>query len=109
MMKAKRLTHITTLRFRRWCRKGYAAFCSLGRKVSIGCLHVDLCNQSLNKQTQLCFGNLFEFHNESLDEALSDLLPDGLSAFLLQPVSTVTMPEASASVMDLCVHIGYVL
>lgn len=98
-MKTRRLTHSVTLRFRRWCRKGYAAFSSLGQKVSIGCLRADLCNRSLSKQTHVCaLDKLSEFDKEPLDEALFDSLPDGLSAFLLQPVSNVTEVPSSFSV-----------
>lgn len=39
-----------TLRFRRWSRKAYAAFASIGRCVSIGCLRKSVADSSLSKQ-----------------------------------------------------------
>ena len=42
--------HRPTLRFRRWSRKAYAAFVSIGRCVTIGCLCKGVANCSLSKQ-----------------------------------------------------------
>lgn len=39
-----------TLRFRKWSRKAYAAFASLGRCVTIGCLSKSVADSSLKKQ-----------------------------------------------------------
>lgn len=39
-----------TLRFRRWSRKRYAAFCSVGRVVSIGQVKKSITDASLGKQ-----------------------------------------------------------
>lgn len=39
-----------TLRFRQWSRKAYAAFASIGRCVTIGCLPKDVADCSLSKQ-----------------------------------------------------------
>lgn len=39
-----------TLRFRRWSRKAYAAFASIGRCVTIGCLRKSVADSSLSKQ-----------------------------------------------------------
>lgn len=39
-----------TIRFRRWSRKAYAAFASLGKLVTIGCLPKDIADSSLSKQ-----------------------------------------------------------
>lgn len=38
------------LRFRKWSRKAYAAFASLGRCVTIGCLPKSVADSSLSKQ-----------------------------------------------------------
>ncbi|MDR2968387.1 MAG: hypothetical protein LBV32_02130 [Tannerellaceae bacterium] len=43
-------THRTFIRFRRWSRKGYAMFCSLGRCVTIGALKKGVADASLKKQ-----------------------------------------------------------
>lgn len=40
----------TSLRFRRWSRKAYATFASIGRCVTIGCLRKDAADSSLAKQ-----------------------------------------------------------
>lgn len=40
-------------RFKRWCRKGYAAFASLGRTVTIGCLAVYVAERFQTKYTSL--------------------------------------------------------
>lgn len=42
----------TTLRFKRWSRKSYASFLSLGKCVTIGCLPKMIANTSLCKQKQ---------------------------------------------------------
>ena len=46
----KRQLNRTTLRFRKWSRKAYAAFASLGRCVTIGCLPKSVADSSLSKQ-----------------------------------------------------------
>lgn len=42
----------TTVRFRHWSRKGYAAFASLGQCVTIGQLRKNVTEQALTKQTK---------------------------------------------------------
>jgi hypothetical protein len=93
-MKTRLFTHKATLRFRRWCRKGYAAFGSLGRSVTIGCLSVGICDKSLQKQTKTCLPDDVCFLFAEMEEAEQpDLLPDDLlSFFLLTPV--VNIPKA---------------
>ena len=46
----KRQLYRTTLRFRKWSRKAYAAFASLGRCVTIGCLPKSVADSALSKQ-----------------------------------------------------------
>ena len=46
----KRQLNRTTLRFRKGSRKAYAAFASLGRCVTIGCLPKSVADSSLSKQ-----------------------------------------------------------
>ena len=48
-MKRKQI-HRQTIRFRRWSRKSYAAFASIGRCVTIGCLRKNVADSSLRKQ-----------------------------------------------------------
>lgn len=46
----KKPAHKQNIRFRRWSRKGYAAFASIGRQVTIGCLRKNVADSSLRKQ-----------------------------------------------------------
>ncbi len=46
----KRQSHRKTIRFRKWSRKAYAAFASLGEWVTIGCLPKGVADCSLSKQ-----------------------------------------------------------
>nr|WP_320948099.1 hypothetical protein [Bacteroides intestinalis] len=46
----KRQLYRMTIRFRKWSRKAYAAFASLGRCVTIGCLPKNVADCSLSKQ-----------------------------------------------------------
>lgn len=46
----KRQPNRTTIRFRKWSRKAYAAFASLGCCVTIGCLPKSVADSSLSKQ-----------------------------------------------------------
>ena len=50
-MRKKRIT--STLRFRRWSHKRYAAFSSMGRCVTIGHLAVHIADRSLQKQSSV--------------------------------------------------------
>lgn len=50
MKRNQPLRQIT--RFRHWTRKGYAAFASLGRCVTIGCLRKNVTERALAKQTE---------------------------------------------------------
>ena len=50
-MRKKRIT--STLRFRRWSHKRYAAFSSMGRCVTIGHLAVHIADSSLQKQSSV--------------------------------------------------------
>lgn len=43
-----------TLRFRRWSRKAYAAFVSICKLVTIGCLKREIAEQSLAKNISVC-------------------------------------------------------
>lgn len=47
-------------RFRRWNRNGYAAFCSMGRCVSIGALSKSVTEASVRKQGNIHLSNLTE-------------------------------------------------
>ena len=42
-----------SLRFRRWSRKAYSAFASIGRHVTIGCVSKSIADKSLSKQARV--------------------------------------------------------
>lgn len=46
----KKLSNNQFIRFRRWSRKAYAAFASIGKCVTIGCLRKSVADSSLSKQ-----------------------------------------------------------
>lgn len=60
------------LRFRRWSRKGYAAFASMGRQVTIGCLRKNVADSSLRKQDSAQTGTTSDnnniFHPMTIEE-----------------------------------------
>ena len=62
-----------TIRFRRWSRKSYAAFASIGRCVTIGCLRKNVADSSLRKQDTVrtipCF-----IHTMTIDELKARVL-----------------------------------
>lgn len=62
----------STLRFQQWSRKGYAIFSSLGREVTIGQLHYNVAEQSLNKQKSI-INNSF-ITNMTLEDLKSQVL-----------------------------------
>lgn len=71
------------IRFRRWSRKGYAMFCSLGKCVTIGNLKKGIADASLNKQANTCVAFVCPFAREDDAEKQGD---EGLapSEFMLQ-------------------------
>ena len=50
----KQISKSQIIRFRQWCRKGYAIFCSLGKTVAIGNLRKGIVEASLKKQPGVC-------------------------------------------------------
>lgn len=49
----KKQANKKTIRFRRWSRKTYAAFASIGRQVTIGYLRKNVADSSLRKQNSV--------------------------------------------------------
>lgn len=61
-----------TFRFRRWSRKGYAVFFSLGRAVTIGQLSASVSDRFLAKNTsQHSVADLFENGCQGKDDSIS--------------------------------------
>lgn len=77
-MRKKRIT--STLRFRRWSHKGYAAFCSMGRCVTIGQLAVHIADCSLRKQS-----TVQKPHHSTPTMTISDLKQRVLSGGDISP------------------------
>ena len=67
----KRQLNRTTLRFRKWSRKAYAAFASLGRCVTIGCLPKSVADSSLSKQKSGTSA-VFKSGRQSLEDTDND-------------------------------------
>ena len=62
-----------TIRFRRWSRKAYAAFASIGRCVTIGCLRKNVADSSLRKQDAVQTLPYF-IHTMTIDELKAQVL-----------------------------------
>lgn len=77
------------IRFRRWSRKGYAMFGSLGKLVTIGTLNKSVVEASLNKQQGVImpFADVEVEKYSGLQEEDTGPLPDVLRELLvlLQP------------------------
>lgn len=74
MRYTKHILH-NGIRFRRWTRKRYATFCSLGKVISIGHLRCGIAEQSLLKQ--YIFDNTL-FIDSRLDDDLADTEYDSI-------------------------------
>lgn len=61
-----------TIRFRRWSRKAYAAFASIGKCVTIGCLRKSVADSSLSKQKNSSAANCSLDQNTSSVDANSN-------------------------------------
>ncbi len=74
------------LRFRRWSRAKYAAFCSLSKNVSIGQLKVSIADSSLKKSNSISFASVISAFSFAEDEKENDenlLLSGSLATELL--------------------------
>jgi len=52
------------VRFRRWCKKGYAVFCSLIHQVTIGVLAASICDKSTLKSKKSILTDIPSEKNE---------------------------------------------
>lgn len=84
-----------TIRFRRWSRKAYAMFFSLGKCVTIGSLKKGIADVSLGKQSDMCIMfsvcNPLEKEDADKEKAEEGLNPfeKMLQLFLVQPQQQV--------------------
>lgn len=88
----KKNTHIRhTIRFRRWSRKAYATFASIGRCVTIGFLRKNVADSSLNKQKTTgtakhteCSMEVFKKQNAKEWEADAGISQNNAAVFLIR-------------------------
>lgn len=105
-MKKQQTFHPVALRFKRWSRKGYAAFVSIQRAVTIGQLSSNVSERFQVKNgsnhTSVLTGNQAnpaeegktgELKEQSETDTLHPVLPE----LLLLPIQTVQQAVAAAS------------
>ena len=81
------LQQSNSLRFRRWSRRAWAVFASLGREVTIGALRVPVSEQSLVKADGMIGIHLTERDTiEEEDEELLEICLPELECVALRPV-----------------------
>lgn len=81
------LQQSNSLRFRRWSRRAWAVFASLGREVTIGALRVPVSEQSLVKSDGVIAICLTERDTiEEEDEELLEICLPELECVALRPV-----------------------
>lgn len=95
-----------SLRFKRWSRKSYAVFCSLGVTVTIGQLAVHVQEKSVVKLASAklftTINDLFDI-SEEITEEENDLLPASLVAV---NQFVVAQNDIAASGSSVCVKIS---
>ncbi|MGL5785425.1 MAG: hypothetical protein ACRCX4_01195 [Bacteroidales bacterium] len=101
MMKKNNIRSIS-IRFRRWSRKQYAVFCSLGKQISIGCLRRGIADQALRKNALVLSGGLYL--PDSLFVAESKEYTDAEIAELKESISEIlllkiVLPELSSDLL----------
>ena len=87
----RQISKLEIIRFRRWSRKGYAIFCSLGKSVVIGNLKKGIVEIALKKQSNVCVLSTVgrqdrtdEKEGESPDRDVADKI---LSLIILEIIS----------------------
>lgn len=80
-----------TARFRRWTRKAYAVFASLGRTITIGSLRIGMAGQTLFRG----FERLDRIFTEQPDEAFdSEQDPEILTTDFLFATEIISVPAS---------------
>lgn len=91
-----------TIRFRRWSRKAYAAFASLHKQVTIGCLAVHISDRIGKKNAAFSLSGMISCANASNglaaeeEDCTEQLLPvrEAFLAELCLPVIAARVPAA---------------
>lgn len=88
----KQISKSQIIRFRRWCRKGYAIFCSLGKTVAIGNLRKGIVEASLKKQPGVCLLSVLcrpDRVDEEDDKAPDREVADRILSLIILEIITV--------------------
>ena len=88
----KQISKSQIIRFRRWCRKGYAIFCSLGKAVAIGNLRKGIVEASLKKQPGVCLLSVLcrpDREDEEDDKAPDREVADRILSLIILEIITV--------------------
>ena len=96
------------LRFKRWSRKGYAAFVSVQRAVTIGHLSAGVAERSLTKSNTLQASVLTPFKDDKERDESATIPSDssGGSPWSLLLLETILCPVQTAMrTADACAHI----
>ncbi|MEG2574092.1 MAG: hypothetical protein RSA44_05450 [Bacteroides sp.] len=93
-MKFVHLYSHRIIRFRRWSGKAYAAFCSIGRQVTIGQLTKGIAEASLNKQRGIV-SIIGEEGCGSAEHKVSDEDTGTLLSDLQQLIATILLPQTA--------------
>jgi len=100
-VKANISNTVSSVRFRRWSRAGYAVFRSLGKNVTIGNLTIAISDKALQKSdsTSLklcCFAD---------DTTKSDGIKEGLELkSILSELEIAILTEANSDKVAACAH-----
>jgi len=105
-MLLKGANKIKSVRFRRWTRKTYAVFASLGKIISIGNLKIEMAGQTL-----FCGFERFNrnFTEQPDDEADSEYNPESFSTDILLTAEIISIPvsqytEAADLIPVFCIN-----
>ena len=88
----KQISKSQIIRFRRWCRKGYDIFCSLGKTVAIGNLRKGIVEASLKKQPGVCLLSVLcrpDRVDEEDDKAPDREVADRILSLIILEIITV--------------------
>lgn len=98
-MKSYSYIQTGKVRFRRWTRKKYAAFASLGKQISIGAVRIEVSNQATLKQDTLsvAIGNAYLSESLQIEEEEADLQFEMQQTIITLTTTTEATPAITAS------------
>lgn len=100
-MKQKSVHKAVAVRFRRWSRKGYAIFCSLGKLVTIGRVCKSIADASQRKSGRLPLSECMARHEAVAED---DVFPPGETdaPLLSGPMAVTTAVFVSVAPVTVC-------